>query len=174
MELPGLPPAQVAPLLESTLAMIQAEVAALNENQLRWQPAEGEWCVLEVIGHLTEAEQRGFGGRIRTFLEQDNPTCVTWDQDAVARDRRDHERDPRTVLDEFTAVRCESIEMVKALRPHQLNRYGEHPQVGRLTVRDLLHEWVHHDRNHVKQILANIQGEVWPHIGNAQRFVEID
>ena len=31
-----------------------------------------------------------------------------------------------------------------------------------LTVRvgDLLHEWVHHDRNHLRQILANVQDEL--------------
>jgi hypothetical protein len=37
-------------------------------------------------------------------------------------------------------------------------------------VADLLQEWVHHDRNHVKQILANVQAFVWPHLGNAQKF----
>jgi hypothetical protein len=42
--------------------------------------------------------------------------------------------------------------------------------VGHLRIGDLLHEWVHHDRNHHKQMLANVQAFVWPHMGNAQRF----
>jgi hypothetical protein len=42
--------------------------------------------------------------------------------------------------------------------------------VGFLTVGDLLHEWVHHDRNHIRQMLANVQACAWPHMGNAQRF----
>mgnify|MGYP003694044601 CR=1 FL=1 len=50
------------------------------------------------------------------------------------------------------------------------SRAGRHPQVGRLSIADLLAEWVHHDRNHQRQILANIQAYVWPHMGNAQRF----
>ena len=37
-------------------------------------------------------------------------------------------------------------------------------------VADLLHEWVHHDRNHLKQMLSNIQAYVWPHMANAQKF----
>jgi predicted nucleic acid-binding Zn ribbon protein len=41
---------------------------------------------------------------------------------------------------------------------------------GRLTVRDLLHEWIHHDRNHTKQLLAIAQERVWPHMGNSQKF----
>ena len=44
------------------------------------------------------------------------------------------------------------------------------PKVGFLSVRDLLHEWVHHDRNHIRQMLANVQAFAWPHMGNGQRF----
>jgi hypothetical protein len=29
---------------------------------------------------------------------------------------------------------------------------------------------VHHDRNHLKQILSNVQAYAWPHMGNAQKF----
>jgi hypothetical protein len=32
------------------------------------------------------------------------------------------------------------------------------------------YEWVHHDRNHLRQILANVQAFAWPHMGNARRF----
>jgi len=41
-------------------------------------------------------------------------------------------------------------------------------------VRDLLHEWVHHDRNHTKQLLSVVQARVWPSMGNARKFAEID
>ena len=51
-----------------------------------------------------------------------------------------------------------------------LDRAGIHSRVGRLRIGDLLHEWVHHDRNHLRQILANLQAFAWPHMGNAQRF----
>jgi hypothetical protein len=51
-----------------------------------------------------------------------------------------------------------------------LDRAGLHPTVGLLRVGDLLQEWVHHDRNHVRQALANVQAYVWPAMGNAQKF----
>jgi hypothetical protein len=37
-------------------------------------------------------------------------------------------------------------------------------------VGELLHEWVHHDRNHLRQMLANTQAAAWAQMGNAQRF----
>src|SRR5262249_55610615 len=76
----------------------------------------------------------------------------------------------RDLLVEFAALRQDSIALARRLRPDQLARGGQHPKVGHLRVNDLLHEWVHHDRNHHKQILANVQAYAWPHMGNSQKF----
>jgi hypothetical protein len=40
-----------------------------------------------------------------------------------------------------------------------------------MTVENLLHEWLHHDRNHFRQLQANVQAYVWPTMGNCQKFV---
>lgn len=48
------------------------------------------------------------------------------------------------------------------------------PRVGDVTVRDILHEWVHHDRDHLAQLTALTQRLVWPGMGNARRFSEPD
>jgi hypothetical protein len=49
-------------------------------------------------------------------------------------------------------------------------RSGRHPKVGELSVGDVVNEWIHHDRNHLKQILSNLQAYVWPQMGAAQRL----
>jgi hypothetical protein len=161
---------EVAGLLQGSLAILRAEVAALPPSLMSWHPAPGEWCVKEVIGHLIEAEQRGFAGRIRIILETTDPQLQAWDQNAVARARRDCEREAVDLLHEFGVLRKEGVALARRLGPDQLARGGHHPKVGYLRVSDLLHEWVYHDRNHLKQILGNVQGCVWPHMGNAQKF----
>jgi hypothetical protein len=165
-----LPPGAVAALLRSGAAMIQAELSALPAPVLAWHPADGEWCAKEVLGHLIETEKRGFAGRIRIILNADRPALEGWDQEAVARARQDCDRDWASLWDEFSRLRAESVPLVAGLRPADLPRGGQHPKVGLLTVADLLHEWVHHDRNHIRQMLANVQSFAWPHMGNAQRF----
>jgi hypothetical protein len=161
---------QVAGLLESTCALIQAEVTGLSEADARWHPSAGEWCVNEVLGHMIESEKRGFFGRITRTLERDRPHEEPWDQIAVAKERKDCERMAQSLFMEWMGIRHRSVEMVKALTAGQLERTCVHGKVGELRVRDLLHEWVHHDRNHTKQILSNVQLRVWPHMGNAQKF----
>lgn len=165
-----LAPATVAKLLQSAVTTLRAELNALPGSVLGFHPAPGEWCVKEVIGHLIEAERRGFAGRIRIILGEDIPRLQTWDQNEVARARRDCERDMKLLLNELGQMRDDSAALIGGLRREDLERAGEHPKVGRLRVADLLQEWVHHDRNHLIQILANVQTYVWPHMGNAQRF----
>lgn len=165
-----LAPVEVAPLLRATLEILAAEIVALPDEALSWHPAPDEWCIKEVLGHLIEAERRGFAGRIREILASHEPSLEGWDPAAVARARRDCGKDVRTLLDELQRLRDASAALVESLSGADLGRAGVHPSVGRLRVADLLHEWVHHDRNHLKQALANVQAFVWPHLANAQKF----
>ncbi len=165
----ALTPAQVAALLESTCALIEGEVTALGDEGASWHPAPGEWCVNECVGHLIEAERRGFAGRIRDIIA--GRPLHAWDQEQVARERNDCARMSQSLWMEFMGLRHDSIALVRSLTSSQLEKGGEHPMVGRLHVNDLLHEWIHHDRNHTKQVLAVAQSRVYPHMGNAQKFV---
>lgn len=167
---PAFSPKEMAALLRASMDALRAESAALTDRAASWHPAPGEWCVKEVLGHIIEAERRGFAGRVREFLAKDEPACVPWDQDVVARERKDCARPLGALVDELGALRADSAKLVEGLPAAALNRGGQHPKVGRLTVGDVVHEWVHHDRNHLKQIMANVQAQAWPHMGNAQRF----
>jgi DinB superfamily len=166
-----LRPPEVGRLLDSVVAIIRAELGTLPDEILAWHPAPREWCAKEIVGHLIESERRGFAGRIRIILASDGaPTLETWDQDEIARARRDCGRDATALIDEFAGLRRDSVGLVAGLGDADLERGGHHPKVGFLPVGDLLHEWVHHDRNHVRQLLANIQALTWPSMGNARRF----
>lgn len=165
-----LTPSEVAACLHGAMATLSAELGGLPERVLTWHPAAAEWCAKEVVGHLIEAERRGFAGRIRIILGADRPALSAWDQNEVARARRDCARPMAALLDELGTLRTDSAALVRGLTPADLDRGGAHPKVGFLRVRDLLQEWVHHDRNHIRQALANVQAYVWPAMGNSQKF----
>jgi hypothetical protein len=165
-----LAPRQAAALLGTMPIFLRAEFEAAPESLLRWRPGPEEWCVLEVVGHLIETEERGFAGRIRMILAEERPQFATWDPSTVARERQDEQRDPAELLAEFTRRRTAGVALVGALTASDLDLGGDHPEVGPLTVNDLLHEWIHHDANHLRQMLDNIQSYTWPSMGNARRF----
>lgn len=157
-------------MLQAMGTAISAELKALPEDVLAWRPAPGEWCVKECVGHVIEAERRGFNGRIRLMLAESEPALNGWDQVQVARDRADHARAGAELLAEFDGLRADSVALVNSLTAADLSRGGTHDRVGYLRVQDLLHEWLHHDRNHFRQMQANVQAYVWPTMANAQRF----
>jgi hypothetical protein len=168
----ALGPDRIAELLAASASTVVAELIALGDEG-GWRPEPGEWSANECVGHLIEAERRGFAGRIRTILTADprRPAQLEgWDPPAVAESRRDHLRSGTELAAEFDAMRTESVRLVHGLAPADLRRGGLHPEVGPLRVDELLGEWVHHDRNHVRQMLALTQARVWGQMGNARRF----
>ena len=181
-ETPPIPlePAGIADLLAATTVTVAAELRALDAVA-GWRPAPGEWSANECVGHLIEAERRGFAGRIRTILggrrsdgSFESPALETWDPPAVAAARRDDQRPPAELADEFAELRSESVDLVRSLTPDDLGRGGVHPEVGALRVDELVAEWVHHDRNHIRQMLAVTQSRVWDQMGNARTFSVLD
>ncbi len=123
---------------------------------------------------MIETERRGFAGRIRRILAADRPEIPAdleaWDPPAVAAARRDHLRAATELAAEFDALRTDGVALVRGLTPADMSRVGVHPDVGPLRVDELLGEWVHHDRNHIRQMLAVTQARVWSQMGNARRF----
>jgi hypothetical protein len=169
----ALTPREIATLLDASRRAVATEMAALDRRAAERLIA-GEWCANEIVGHLVEAERRAFAGRIRIILTRDAPCLELWDQPAVAAARHDDLREPDHVVSEFMGVRDDSLILVRSLGPEMLERIGIHPRVGALSVSDLLHEWVHHDRKHLSQLIGLTSRAVWAGMGNARRFSDPD
>ena len=158
-------PREIASRIDAAGTAVEAELGSMPDELASWHPAEGEWCVKEVLAHVMQSERIGFAGRIEEILAADEPPLRATPPAPPA-----CEENLEKMLADFRAQRTRSVELVAGLQPADLGRGGIHERVGRLTVNELLHEWVHHDRTHVKQILANVQAYVWPEMGGAQAF----
>jgi len=165
-----LDPQEVAQLLQNTMIVLRQRVTSLPDRAVARHPGPGKWCIKEVIGHLTEEDKRDFVGRIQIMLDDLEPSLKVNDQEEVARARHDCDKKVHDLLDEFNTVRSSSIAFVMKLRVTELERGGSHPKIGHIRIRELLHEWIYHDLNHIRQIDANVQRFLWDHLGNMQRF----
>lgn len=158
----------VIAFLRAAPRVLRDLIDALPDRAIVWHPRSGAWCVKEIVGHLSEEDKRDFGGRIRLMLDEDEPRLPVNDQGEVARMRRDCDKDMGSLLDEFSTVRAASVAFLSKLRENQLQRGGVRSKVGRVQVRDLLHEWVYHDLSHFGQIGANVQDYLRPQLGSLQ------
>jgi len=55
---------------------IKQAISGLSEENASKQPAEGEWCVKEVLSHLTGEENAVMMYQLNRILEEDTPTLT--------------------------------------------------------------------------------------------------
>src|SRR5436190_14330711 len=63
---------------------IAAAVSGLPDKTLRYKPSPDKWCILEILGHLADAEVIN-SYRIRQILADKDPVIAPIDQDAWAK-----------------------------------------------------------------------------------------
>ena len=169
-EPPGCTLGDLERMLTATPAMVWAELQGMSDALRRWRPAPGEWCALEVVGHLIETDLRAFTNRIVLVKSEPGARFDPWDPDAIEAARHDEVKSAETLLDEFAKVRAVGVGVVREMTPDDLRLAGRHPDVGELTIANLLAEWVAHDRAHLEQIGRIVRVGMLPGMGRAVEF----
>ena len=96
---------------------------------LRTRPAEGEWSVLECLGHMTDSELVT-SGRYRWILSEPEPTLLGFDQTAWAARMNHAAADPAALMDYFGAMRRANLALWRRTPPADRTRVGLHAERG--------------------------------------------
>jgi uncharacterized damage-inducible protein DinB len=126
-------------------------VRRASRRLLGRRPEPREWSVVEVLGHLLDAEL-ALGFRIRKAAAEPGGLLVAWDQEKWTDGLRHRRADAAGTLAAFTALRADTVALVRRLTPAQRRAAGRHPEYGRLRVDQLLAHWAEHDLIHLEQI----------------------
>ena len=80
-----------------------------------------------------------------------------------------------SLLDEFAAARERSLQELSALRISEtdLDKRGRHPQLGAVTLRQLLATWVAHDLDHLVQISRVLAHQYSDEVGPWRAYLRI-
>jgi hypothetical protein len=97
--------------------------------QLRERPAPAEWSVLELVGHIVDAELV-VGGRYRWILAQDQPEIAPYDQDLWVSRLRHNEAEPDELIAPFEALRAANLALWSRSSTEERARYGVHKERG--------------------------------------------
>ena len=111
------------------------------------------WSAYDVVGHLIHGEETDWVPRARIILEHaDRVPFETFDR--FAQQSRFAGWTLATLLDRFAELRRGNLEIVRGwnLAEAQLDLPGRHPELGAVTLRQLLATWAVHDLNHLGQI----------------------
>jgi len=129
---------------------------------------------LDVLGHLMHAEMTDWIPRVRMILEH---------RDSLAFDPFDRfafqgliaGKSVELLLIEFAALRRQSLQTLRELGvgDAQLALPGMHPELGAVTLGNLLATWVIHDLGHIAQVVKTMAGEYSEAVGPWRAYLSI-
>jgi len=149
-------------LLERTPAALTALLGGLPDIWVRATEGEGTWSPYDVIGHLIHGERTDWIPRARHILGGRPEPFERFDREAQFAESGN--RSLAELLETFARLRRESLATLAGfgLTAADLERRGRHPDLGEVTLGQLLSTWVVHDLDHVGQIartMAKAHGE---------------
>lgn len=139
-------------ILERTPASLSAMLKSLPETWVRSTEGDGTWSPYDVIGHLIHGERTDWMVRARHILAGESRPFDPFDRTAQFTASQGKSLDELLVT--FADLRRENVAALVAmnLTDGDLRRRGLHPELGEVTLGQLLATWVVHDLDHVAQI----------------------
>jgi hypothetical protein len=140
-------------VLERTPGTLRSLLAGLPPAWTDADEGPDTWSPCVVVGHLVHGDRTDWIPRARLIVEQGaNRLFTPFDRIAQLRDSKG--KSIETLLDEFAALRTESLATLSGwqLTDAHLALTGEHPAFGEVTLAQLLATWTAHDISHIGQI----------------------
>lgn len=154
-------------MLRRSPATLRALLDDLGEAWVRGTEGPDTFSPFDVVGHLIDGEETDWIPRARIILAK-GPSLRFEPYDRFRHRARNAGRSVESLLAEFARLRATNLELLRAwkLTVRELDLPGEHPSLGRVTLRQLLAAWVVHDLGHVAQVARvmakQYRGEVGP------------
>ncbi len=141
-------------VLGRTPGTLDALLAGLPSEWLTATEGPDTWSPFDVLGHLIHGEETDWIPRARIILaEGDSRPFDPFDR--FAHLERPRGKSVDQLIDEFRRLRRRNLETLVSwkLNPADLDRRGRHPDLGTVTLGQLLATWTAHDLSHLGQIV---------------------
>jgi len=140
-------------VLERSPATLQTLLGGLDTAWVRGTEGPDTFSPFDVVGHLIDGEETDWIPRARIILAK-GPSLRFEPYDRFRHKARNSGRSLESLLTEFAKLRAANLELLRSwnLTARELDLPGEHPSLGRVTLRQLLAAWVVHDLGHVAQV----------------------
>ncbi|HEX7049477.1 MAG TPA: DinB family protein [Longimicrobiales bacterium] len=139
-------------ILERTPPTFRALLGGLPEAWTSPNEGPDTFSAFDNVGHLIHAERTNWIPRARIILAQ-GPDRRFGPFDRFAHYCESQGKSMADLLDEFARLRADNLKTLRdwQLSDRELALTGEHPELGPVTLRQLLATWVVHDLGHVRQ-----------------------
>ena len=135
---------------------------------------QGSFSPYDVLGHLIEAEKNLWLVRAAVILGH-GQTRLFDDFDRFAHYQTSQGKSLNDLLDEFTRLRKASLRAIESyqLSDEQLEKTGQHPELGEVKLKELLATWVVHDLSHIRQMVRIMAKQYKTDVGPWKAYLPI-
>ena len=165
--------ADTTALLERTPRVVHSLLDGLPDSWLGTPDSAGGWTPRDVVGHLISPELEDWIPRVEMIL-RDGPTRPFEPFDRFAHVERDRDVPLAALIDRFEELRGEGLARLGELvGDEDLHRTGLHPELGEVTLRQLISTWAVHDLDHVAQVYSALAGSHDQAVGGWKAYLGI-
>lgn len=127
----------------------------LSNEEMKTDLIPGKWTIYQILIHLTDSELMGYSRFAQTIAQSDR-TFAFYDQDIWA-DKLNYSKYPveelQNRLNLFASLRKSVVLILRSLTEDDWNKTGIHPELGEITLRNVLELYADHSERHIEQII---------------------
>jgi len=161
-------------IISKTPSVLEAMLTGLSDTWLRNNEGENTWSPYDIVGHLIHGEKTDWVVRAKIILA-DSGSKQFEPFDRFAQENEDNTRGIETLLKEFRELRAHNIIELKSLHLSEddFQKKGIHPELGEVTLKQLLATWVVHDLGHIAQISRVMAKQYGSEVGPWAEYLRI-
>lgn len=165
---------EAIPVLRRTPATLRALLSGLGAEWLDADEGPDTFTPRDVIGHLISGEETDWIPRLRIILESGERRPFT-PFDRFGFRQKYGGRPIDDLLDRFATLREDNLRQLEALglSPAQMELRGTHPELGTVTLSQLVATWVGHDLTHVSQVVRVMAKRYQQAVGPWRAYLRI-
>src|SRR6476661_3584383 len=165
---------QAKEILRRTPGILNSLLRDLPEAWTESNEGPETWSPFDVVGHLIHAEETDWIPRARIILEQgESGTFEPFDRFAMFDKFKG--KTLREVLAEFESLRSKSLTALESMNLDAalLARRSRHPELGVVTLSQLLSTWAVHDLGHIGQIVRVMAKQYGDAVGPWKAYLPV-
>src|ERR1041384_4407878 len=161
-------------ILSRTPATLKALLGGLSDEWTLSNEGGESWSPYDIVGHLIHGEETDWIPRAKMILEHGEARAFE-PFDRVGMFEKSKGKSIAELLDTFATRRQESLHELNEmhLTPTLLEKRGKHPELGVVTLKQLLATWVVHDLGHVRQIVRVMAKQYRDAVGPWRAYLSI-
>ena len=137
--------------LEGTVRDLLRLLRKVDEQQADIRPSPEQWCIKDVVAHLTYCEAK-FQGRFERILAVQNPLEPEFGPDPLS--MHDLSIHLNQHIEAFALVRARTSSMLRPLSQAEWLRTCQHASLGQIKLRKMVEIMIGHDNEHLAQIVS--------------------